>query len=298
MHLRSVVRAVSALWGAGILGYMYLSYLLHFDWTQFGVHELPEGHPRKLHEYIWLGNLQAGFLYLQDFSLSGAMLPYSKLYTYGLGPVLLLQLALEYDRILWLKRLIYERTSYAKDRRVISCLDTYFKCALIGFISFLFLGVFDIEQTIPHYVCAGVGLLFVTVAICSYIRAFGPGDLACQKSADESLRRWSSNVRKFELPTLRAVLILTAICFASAAWKTDFLGDDRRSLVFGVLETTVILGYQAMFVAFTVNDHMIDLDATQQSDKSSKLSASHINEPSDIKGPEQAEPVPETLMGS
>jgi len=238
---------------------MCIDYLAKTDWTQFGVHELPEGQPRKLASYIWHGNLEAGFEHLKHFSLSSAMLPYSNLYTYGLLPGMLIQLHLERHRIKHLNELVREQMPRNQAARLTRCLDRYLTCLFVGFPAFLALGHFHIDRTWPHYLLAGIGLACSSSAF--YIYSFLPLDwslLARWSGQDKLLKTWAIQVQSVEIPACKSVLVLTVLCMLSAAWKTAYLGDDLRSLAFGVLETLVIIAYQVVLGVFNIDEKMIE----------------------------------------
>merc|ERR1712129_112211 len=250
------------------MGYLYDDYLANTDWTQFGIHELPDGQPRQLASYLWLGNLGAGFEHLKHFSLSGAMLPHSKLYTYGLAPVMMLQMYLEWYRIKHLRMLVRDQMPCSQAVYVSRCLDCYLKCLFVGFPAFLALGHFHIDRTLPHYLLAGTGLVCVTSAFCIYIALPLDSQVLVRWSGQEKvLKTWAFQVKSVEIPACKAVMVLTILCMMSAAWKTNYLGDDLRSLAFGVLETIVILGYQVVMALFAIDERMIGvLSRTTSSD--------------------------------
>lgn len=186
------------------------------------------------------------------------MLPYSNLYTYGLAPGMMLQLYLEWYRILHLRMLVREQMPCIQARYVSRWLDCYLKCLFVGLPAFLALGHFNIDRTLPHYLLAGTGLFCVTSALCIYVAL--PLDLprlAHWNGQEKLLKTWAFQVKRIEIPACKALIVLTILCMMSAAWKTNYLGDDLRSLAFGVLETVVIIGYQVVMALFAIDEQMI-----------------------------------------
>jgi len=81
--------------------------------------------------------------------------------------------------------------------------------------------------------------------------------VASRDDGDDDLAAWTAKTRRWVLPVMKSVLGLTAICVLSAAWKCERLGDDTRSLLFGVLETMVLIGYEFVLGSFIVDDNSV-----------------------------------------
>lgn len=180
------------------------------------------------------------------------MLPHLDLYMLVGLPSCIVHIILERDRITWLEALVLRRLPFEEAQRVIRWLELYFWSLVVGTLGFGFLIRIHIDIALPHYICSFTGLAGVTLAMAVYLVA--PIDFdALGKGCDDG-EAWASQVQRWVKTMLRLVLALTALCFASALWKCEGLGDDRRSLVFGVLETATIVGYQFVLGAMVVDD--------------------------------------------
>lgn len=58
-------------------------------------------------------------------------------------------------------------------------------------------------------------------------------------------------------PCVKVVLVVHLMAVVAGAWKAENLGNDTKALLFGIVETAVVLGYQVFMGAMVVDDLMM-----------------------------------------
>ncbi|CAK0811101.1 unnamed protein product [Prorocentrum cordatum] len=251
---RGYARIAASVSNAAMIWYIYGFYLLSIDWGLFGqLQHLQHGESPRMTDYIWARNFDAAFKHLRLFSFSAAMLPSLDVYLFLGVPGSVVHLVLERDRVTWLQSFLKLRTPCCSAHRAARWLEMYYWSLVLGSLSFLMLARVHIDMSWPHYFCSASGLLFTTTALCLYLVM--PFQVALVGA--DGCSEWLAQAKRWVFPSLWLVLGLTAMCFASALWKCERLGDDRPSLVFGVLETITITGYQLVLGVFVVDDRMM-----------------------------------------
>jgi len=172
-------------------------------------------------------------------------------------PVAITLLALERSRVRWLQGLMARRLGASGAARSVWWLEWYLRTVTVMLVLILMIGPCHLELPFAHYLCAGSALFCGALGMSLYLVA--TSDLeALADAEDQQLLAWTGRQRRCVRPVLKAVLLLHVLAGAAGAWKSESLGDDGSALLFGVLETSLILGYQLFQAVFVVDDMMVD----------------------------------------
>jgi hypothetical protein len=222
------------------------------------------GNPRRLVDYLRHGEIDPVFDYLRPFTFSDAMLQNLNVFILIGTPVALVYFILEFRRIRWLQTLVRQLMPSENGKRSSSWLEAYLWTVSASFVFVLLLSIFHIDLPRGHYIVAGCAFSCCLASICMYL--YATLDLAAlvDRHVEKDLmnRRydfslWASRVQTWVRPTLKFVVLLHVAAFVAGIWKIQRLEDQRAALLFGVLETAVIFGYQIFLAAFAVDDVMI-----------------------------------------
>mmetsp|Transcript_20246 Transcript_20246/g.51352 ORF Transcript_20246/g.51352 Transcript_20246/m.51352 type:complete len:352 (+) Transcript_20246:92-1147(+) len=255
---RARARLVATMGNSAIMLYIYGVHLLGFEWEQFGrFRTLAEGQSKSVRDYLWAWELDPAFEHLRHFTFSEAMLENLNLYLVVGTPVAVVLVVLERDRIRWLQHMLTGALPDAeKARRAKRCLDLYFWTLSTMMMFILLIGPFHLGWPRAHYCCAFSAITCGCISICLYLAA--TVDLSTVvANGDEEVAAWASGVVQWVRPVLKFVLSLHVLALGSAVWKAESLGDDRSALLFGILETTLVLGYQLFAGIFVVDDVLV-----------------------------------------
>lgn len=257
---RKTIRVASCTSTAALLSYIYIDYLMIVDWAKFGLHPMAPGTSRRLADYFLSGHFDEGLAHLKDFTFSAAMLLHGRLYTLTLALAAAVQLPLEHDRIRWLQQLFTRDMRPDDAMHVCKWLDVYLYGLGLGYLAFLTLGYFDIDTPLLHYFFSGLGLLSTTSAMYAHstVPCMPSVEATPRNNDDCELAKWTIRAKRITRPCLHLIMCLTVICIISAMWKCEKLGDDWRSLIFGLLETMVIVAYQLGVGISAADDSMVD----------------------------------------
>ncbi|CAK0881819.1 unnamed protein product [Prorocentrum cordatum] len=112
-------------------------------------------------------------------------------------------------------------------------------------------------------------------------------------------------------PCVKVVLVVHLMAVVAGAWKAENLGNDTRALLFGIVETAVVLGYQVFQGVMVVDDLMMGRRAPASHDQvywplakgplqaeAAGASAREGTVSRDGKGEEPGAEVPDRLAGS
>eukprot|EP00747_Dinoflagellata_sp_TGD_P169489 gnl/TRDRNA2_/TRDRNA2_198558_c0_seq1.p1 gnl/TRDRNA2_/TRDRNA2_198558_c0~~gnl/TRDRNA2_/TRDRNA2_198558_c0_seq1.p1 ORF type:complete len:326 (+),score=58.43 gnl/TRDRNA2_/TRDRNA2_198558_c0_seq1:26-979(+) len=255
---RAVLRLAAALANMGLAVYIYATYLLAMSWSP--APGPPQSRPPPLRHYLFASELDTAFEHLRTFTFSDAMLDNLGVFAAVGTPVAVLYLCLELDRIRWLQALVAARLPEVEARRASWWLEVYLWSAATCFIAVVLLVPLHLELPRLHYPCAGVALMAGSGAIGLYLAV--PVNFQALAAADEDvggglLAAWAARVQHHVRPVLMFVLVLHAAALVSAVLKAEMLGDERFAQLFGLLETSVILGYQLFVAVFAVDDVLV-----------------------------------------
>lgn len=98
--------------------------------------------------------------------------------------------------------------------------------------------------------------LYAPLGLTSLVFKAVDGDVA-NASSESEFSQWASRVQTLVRPTLKFVVLLHIAAFIAGIWKIQRLEDNRAAVVFGVLETSVVFGYQVFLAVFALDDVMI-----------------------------------------
>lgn len=257
---RSYLRLVAALANTLMAVYVYVTYLARLQWRRFGRLGLEATMSERLMDYLWFWELETAFEHLRIFTFSDAMLYNLEIYLLVGIPVSIVYFRLEWDRVRWLQALLQEKLPVEEAARPERWLEAYLHTITLTFVFVLLLAPFHLEVPRAHYCCAGAAFFFGFVSICLYLAAPVDFDALSRSAAaagDTDLQAWAWRVQHRVRPVLKFVLWLHLAAMGAAVWKAEGLGDDRKALVFGILETAVVLGYQFFQGVFAVDDAMV-----------------------------------------
>mmetsp|Transcript_87514 Transcript_87514/g.220193 ORF Transcript_87514/g.220193 Transcript_87514/m.220193 type:complete len:326 (+) Transcript_87514:89-1066(+) len=253
---RARARLAAAIGNSAMVCYVYAAHLLGVEWGRFGARALDEGAIRSVRDYLWHWDLDPVFEQLRLFTFSQAMLDNLSLYMIVGTPVSVVYFTLERDRIRWLQALLRQTLPDVQTRHANWWLDRYLVVFATLLVCILLLGPLHLELPCAHYCCAFCAIFLGFLSISIYLAA--PIDLvALEQSGNAEAAAWASRARRVVRPALKFVLALHALALGAAVWKAESLGDDRSALLFGVLETALVLGYQLFAGVFVVDDAMV-----------------------------------------
>lgn len=247
------------------MSYIYLEYLLHLDWRDFG-------QPRTTRRLLdSLDDMDTAFALLGKYTFSEAMLTKIPLYMLIGVPVAVVLLVLERDRVRWLQQRVTGTLPAEEAQRTVHRLEAYLRLVIAMLGCILALGPLHLELPWLHYPCA---LLAILCGFCA---------LGVQLSLPVSASGLSPRARS----TVGLIFAFHFAALAAGHWKASGLGDDVRALCFGVVETLLVLLYQLWMALYTTeelqmyeavsDEHAEDLNANKPSCKAD---------------------IPETLLGS
>jgi len=189
--------------------------------------------------------------HLKNFTFSHAMLYNLNLYAFVGTFAAIIMATLETDRIKWLQALVLKELG-AEGRSVARSLGAFMWIERGLLCSVLFLAPFHVDMPLAHYLVAAVcfSLAFVVTVFYKVIARNVEG-LAGGSAA---LDAWSQRTQRWVVPVLNLQLLLFVVTGASGVLKVAMLGDNLAALLFGVLETVVILSMQLFVGCFAVDD--------------------------------------------
>lgn len=265
-HWRVCARLAATLANSGMVLYIYAAHLLGVEWGSFGrgvrggasgSSLFLEAQHESLLDYVWGGELDPAFDKLRDFTFSEAMLQNINTYMLVGTPVAAVFFFLEHDRIRWLQALVAERMPRGEAERATWWLEFYLRCVVAAYFFVLALAPCHLEMPRVHYFCAAGALSFGITSVSVYLYAPVDYTRLGQTQGETSLAAWTSRVQRWVRPALKLVIGLHFAAGAAAIWKARRLGDDHAALLFGVLETAVVLSYQLWQGVFVVDDAMV-----------------------------------------
>lgn len=253
-----VLRVLAALSNSAMVLYVYATHLWEFEWGRLA----NAGQSRRLADYIWLWELEPAFEYLRVLSFSDAMLTKLNIYMLVGTPVGVVFFILERSRIRWLQRLVAQCPSSCRTKHAAIWLEAYLWTLSAGLLSVLLLSVCHLDLPRAHYLCAACAFGSCFASVCIYL--FAPIDfsaLAAQVEPaadhDGDFAIWVSWLQKLVWPALKVVLVLHLAALVAGFWKISRLEDRVAALIFGIVETSVIVGYQFFLAVFAVDDAMV-----------------------------------------
>jgi hypothetical protein len=209
-------------------------------------------------DYLRVSDLDGAFDQLRVFTFSEAMLHRIAVYLFVGTPVAITLVALEYSRVRWLQGLMNQRLGTSRAARSVWWLEQYLRTVMVMLTLILMIGPCHLELPVAHYLCAGAALFCGATGMCLYLIATADlGSLIRRGTEDQQLLAWTDRVQNCVRPVLKAILLLHVLALLAGAWKSESLGDDGSALLFGVLETSLILGYQLFQAVFVVDDVMV-----------------------------------------
>jgi len=262
-----VLRVLAALANSAMVLYIYAAHLWGFEWERLG----NVGSSRRLSDYIWLWELEPAFEHLRVLSFSDAMLKNLDIYMLVGTPVAVVFVTLEYKRIRWLQSLVMQCPAGSQGKRAELWLEAYLWSLSAGLLSVLLLSYFHLDLPCAHYACAASAFGFCFASVFIYLLA--PIDfptLVAQAESDANLQDgdsadredrdfafWALWLQRLVWPSLKVVLFLHIAAVVAGIWKIQYLEDNVAALVFGIFETSVIVGYQLFLAVFAVDDAMV-----------------------------------------
>jgi hypothetical protein len=154
----------------------------------------------------------------------------------------------------------------------IKCLTLYKATSLSSYVFVLGLAYCHIDRPLLHYPLAGTMFLFMSVAMSSYMLM--PLDFGVDTT--DEVRTWSRRRQKL-LPWMRllcAVQVATLLAgiFRVFAVVSVATWSNTSGRIFGILEVSVILGFQIWVMLFTSDDvHMAGAPGVLQSLRKSDI---------------------------
>jgi hypothetical protein len=257
-----VVRVSAALANSTLVLYVYIGHMWGFELSSF----CSAGNPRRLVDYLRQGEIDPVFDYLRPFTFSDAMLQNLNAFMLIGTPVAVVYFILECRRIRWLQTLVRQLAPSEDGKRASSWLEAYLWTVSASFFFVLMLAYFHIEMPRGHYIVAGCAFSCCLASICMYLYATFDLSALVDKTVENDIMNgsskfdyssWASRVQTWVRPTLKCVVLLHVAAMVAGIWKIQRLEDKRAALLFGVLETAVIFGYQVFLAAFAVDDVMI-----------------------------------------
>lgn len=259
---RGMLRLAATFANTSMVLYVYAAHLMGVEWGQFGRLKISKGEVQSLREYLRLWDLDPAFEHLRLFTFSEAMLENLKVYVAVGTPVAVVIFALERDRIRWLQGLLLESLPQGQAGRAKRWLELYLWALGLTLLFILSIGPFHLELPRAHYLCTACALTCGSASMGLYLGA--PVDLsAVAAAAGEDIGAWTLRQR-WVRPVLKLVLGLHVVALMAGAWKAHNLQDDCAALLFGVLETALILGYQLFQGVFVVDDVMVSLKSERR----------------------------------
>jgi len=238
--------------------YIYAAYLACDERERFlGLKGPDEGAvPKRLADYLSAGDFDSAFEGLKSFTFSLAMLDRLCLFFVVGAPVALIFLALERDRVRWIQALVSKHLPAEQARSAVRCLELYLWSLGSMFAFIMLLVPFHLDKPWAHYATAACALTLGFSSICLYLVA--PIDVdRLTVSGSSEFTLWASRQHSVVRPLLKCQAFLHVLLLASAVWKGENMGDDRAALLFGVLETLVIVGYQLVQGIFVCDDAIV-----------------------------------------
>eukprot|EP00419_Tripos_fusus_P033169 CAMPEP_0172762616 /NCGR_PEP_ID=MMETSP1074-20121228/173834_1 /TAXON_ID=2916 /ORGANISM="Ceratium fusus, Strain PA161109" /LENGTH=283 /DNA_ID=CAMNT_0013597041 /DNA_START=55 /DNA_END=906 /DNA_ORIENTATION=- len=258
--------------------YIYGTYLLQYEWASFSVHEKAFTH--RLVDYVWRWELDIVFEHLKAFTFSEAMLHNLDLYLAVGAPVAVLYFWLERNRIRWLQGFVQQGNLPVEKARLLTWgLELYLWMVFADYIFILLLVPFHLGLPRAHYVCAGCAFTLGIVSLSAYLWVSAELVAMAKVSGDVVRNTWALRAQNRVRPALKLFVLLHFITCGAAYWKVENLGSDGKALLFGVLETLVILSYQGAHVVFALDDVTVGSGEGLHADKLAKLAAAEIQIP-------------------
>eukprot|EP00933_Yihiella_yeosuensis_P027336 TRINITY_DN21209_c0_g1_i1.p1 TRINITY_DN21209_c0_g1~~TRINITY_DN21209_c0_g1_i1.p1 ORF type:complete len:357 (-),score=65.68 TRINITY_DN21209_c0_g1_i1:167-1237(-) len=265
---RAATRVAAAFVNTAMCLYVYAVHLLQIDWRRFGhLRTLEEGQSPNVFDYFVSGDLETAFDMLRIFTFSDAILQNLDLYMMVGTPVAIALFTLEKDRVRWLQSLFREALPEETAAEVVQQLQIYFYCISVTLVLILLIGPLHLDRPIPHYLCAGAAMSAGCTSITLYLTI--PTDLPAsggegkRSDAWRELMAWSKHTKNTVRPILKIALFCHVAVVVVGGLKASSLGDDYRALAFGIVETAVVIAYQAFQMAFVYEDFLIDAKATK-----------------------------------
>jgi len=250
------IRLVGALANALMTVYIYAEYLRRIHWRSFGrLIALEEATSQRLVDYLYMWDLDASFEHLRSFTFSEAMFHNLEIFTLVGTPVAFIYFNAERRRVRWLQAFVADSKLDCEQAHFMSqVLELYYWLVSIAFVFVLLLAPFHLGNPRGHYLFAGGAFSFGFGSICTYLWVSKDFSAIAEATGDASKVAWASRVDRWVRPTLKTVAWLHVVAFVAALLKAEDLADDRKALLFGVLETLTVLGYQAFVAVFAVDD--------------------------------------------
>lgn len=191
--------------------------------------------------------------HLKNFTFSHAMLYKLNLYVFVGTFAAIIMATLETHRIKWLQALVLKELGAEQGRSVARSLGAFMWIERGLLCSVLFLAPFHVDMPLAHYLVAAVcfSLAFVVTVFYKVIARNVEGLAGGSAGA---LGAWSQRTQRWVVPVLNLQLLLFVVTGVSGVLKVAMLGDNLAALLFGVLETVVILSMQLFIGCFVVDD--------------------------------------------
>jgi len=259
--------------------YIYGTYLLQYEWESFRARE--KAFTQRLVDYVWVWELDTAFQHLRAFTFSEAMLHKLDLYLAVGAPVAVLYFGLERNRIRWLQGLVEQSNlPLERARFLIWGLELYLWTVFVDYLFIMLLVPFHLGLPRAHYVCAGCAFTLGAINLSAYLWVSAELVSVAKASGDPVRNKWASCAQNRVRPALKLIMLLHFITCGAAYWKVENLGSDGKALLFGVLETLVILSYQGSQAVFAMDDGTIgSCESLLLADKLGKLSAAELPVP-------------------
>jgi hypothetical protein len=236
--------------------YIYGTYLLQYEWESF--HAREKAVTQRFVDYVWVWELDTAFQHLRAFTFSEAMFHNLDLYLAVGAPVAVLYFGLERNRIRWLQGLVQQSNlPLEKARLLMRGLELYLWAVFCDYIFILLLVPFHLGLPRAHYMCAGCAFTLGFLSLSAYLWVSAELVSMAKASGDAVRNTWAWYAQNRVRPALKFFVLLHFITCGAAYWKAENLGSDGKALLFGVLETLVILSYQGVHAVFAMDDGTI-----------------------------------------
>eukprot|EP00411_Alexandrium_monilatum_P017809 CAMPEP_0175254512 /NCGR_PEP_ID=MMETSP0093-20121207/37229_1 /TAXON_ID=311494 /ORGANISM="Alexandrium monilatum, Strain CCMP3105" /LENGTH=323 /DNA_ID=CAMNT_0016548835 /DNA_START=38 /DNA_END=1009 /DNA_ORIENTATION=- len=255
---RGRVRLMATLGNSAMVLYIYVAHLLELEWERFGrMRVLGAGESQRLWDYLRTWELEPAFEHLRLLTFSEAMLQNLHVYMIVGTPVAVTLFVLERDRVRWLQDLAEARLPPDEAGCASWWLRSYLNAVSLLLALILAIGPFHLGLPRAHYLITAMALSLGVVSICFYLTALHAFEDLLDSEQGGEFAAWTFRVRCWVRPALKLVIILHILAGAAAVLKAESLHDDLSALIFGILETMVVLGYQLYQGVFVVDDIMV-----------------------------------------
>lgn len=247
------LRLFATVVNSAMVVYVYGAHLAGLEWSDFGRYRALEmGQSRSIRDYLtaW----EPAFDHLRVFTFSEAILENLVVYTIIGIPVAMALLVVEWKRVRWLQSLVSKSLAQEMALRSNRLLEGYLWMFCATLVCIVLVGPLHLDMPRAHYACAASAITCAVNSMILYLVATAElTATAASVTTSDDMIAWATQQRWIR-PVLKAILVLHAVAFAAAAWKAESLGDDLPALIFGIVETMLVLAYQAWPLVLGLDD--------------------------------------------